>query len=369
MFGPPGCGKTTWLSRQVARAVEADRNPMICSLTKAAAAEVAGRDLPIPPANIGTLHAQCYQALGNHPIAESKLHIEDWNQRCPAYTLSFGAADRHVDEDNIDPPTGTDGDRFMREYQAHRARLTTDSMPAPVVAFADCWKAWKKHNSLIDFTDMIEIALQDCDQAPTRPDVIFVDEAQDLDHLQMALMRKWGAAAGQLIVVGDPDQNIYRWRGSDPTAFTNPPLPQEFEHVLSQSFRLPKEVHSQAVAWINQAQNRKPIVYRPRNADGQCTYSNANFVQPGPAVDDATKHMADGRSVMFLTSCSYMLDNLITLLRQEGIPFHNPQRRSNGAWNPFPEESQPDHGHRPHPRLPEHERAGILDAQGPESLD
>ena len=38
---------------------------------------------------------------------------------------------------------------------------------------------------------------------------------------------------------------------------------------------------------------------------------------------------------MFLTSCSYMLRSLIAVLRKNGIPFHNPYRRSNGFWNPL----------------------------------
>ena len=334
IFGPPGCGKTTWLSRQVSRATKAYKTPMICSLTKTAAAEVAGRDLPIPPNHIGTLHSHCYQALGGQPIAETKLHLEDWNASHPGYALSLGVSDRNVDEDNLDPGTGTDGDQLMRIYQIYRARMD-DQLPAPIAAFAKSWKDWKDHNGVIDFTDMIEIALRDCNHAPSMPDVIFVDEAQDLDHLQMALIRKWGRAAGQLIVVGDPDQNIYRWRGSDPTAFTEPPIDASNEHTLAQSFRVPRKVHEKAVDWINHVQNRRPVLYRPRDADGECSYSNATFLYPEPVVEDASRQIAQDRTVMFLVTCSYMLDNIITLLRKEGIPFHNPHRRSNGAWNPF----------------------------------
>jgi hypothetical protein len=37
---------------------------------------------------------------------------------------------------------------------------------------------------------------------------------------------------------------------------------------------------------------------------------------------------------MFLASCSYMLRPLTAVLRKHGVPFHNPYRKSNGAWNP-----------------------------------
>jgi DNA helicase II / ATP-dependent DNA helicase PcrA len=38
---------------------------------------------------------------------------------------------------------------------------------------------------------------------------------------------------------------------------------------------------------------------------------------------------------MFLCSCAYMLQPLLAVLRRNGIPFHNPYRRSNGFWNPI----------------------------------
>lgn len=67
-----------------------------------------------------------------------------------------------------------------------------------------------------DFNDLIDHALRDYPAAPTKPEAIFADETQVLDYQQMALLRRWGKAAGRLVVIGDPNQNLYRWRGSDP---------------------------------------------------------------------------------------------------------------------------------------------------------
>ena len=50
---------------------------------------------------------------------------------------------------------------------------------------------------------------------------------------------------------------------------------------------------------------------------------------------DAERYLAEGMTVMFLTTCSYMLANLVKELRDSGTPFHNPYRRRNGAWNPL----------------------------------
>ena len=62
---------------------------------------------------------------------------------------------------------------------------------------------------------------------------------------------------------------------------------------------------------------------------------DASWKNPGPAVADAERYLAEGMTVMFLTTCSYMLAQLVKELRDSGIPFHNPYRRRNGAWNPL----------------------------------
>ena len=68
--GPPGCGKSTWLGDQVQQAVESGMSVLISSLTKAAATEIGGRNLPISFDALGTLHSHCYHALGKPEIAE-----------------------------------------------------------------------------------------------------------------------------------------------------------------------------------------------------------------------------------------------------------------------------------------------------------
>ncbi len=75
IFGPPGTGKTTNLTRQIRRAVErfGPDSVLVTSFSRTAAAELAGRDLPISPDRIGTLHSHCYRALGAPEIAEANV--------------------------------------------------------------------------------------------------------------------------------------------------------------------------------------------------------------------------------------------------------------------------------------------------------
>ena len=128
---------------------------------------------------------------------------------------------------------------------------------------------------------------------------------------------------------------IYTWRGADPSAFTASDIPQENRQVLSQSYRVPAAVHARAIRWINRIEGREKVEYFPRDHDGDVRRVNAGWNYPEVAVADAEQYLARGMSVMFLTTCSYMLQPLIRTLRENGIPFHNPFRRRNGAWNPL----------------------------------
>ena len=333
VIGPPGCGKTSWLSRQVERAINEDRGVMISSLTKAAAAEIAGKGLPIPPESLGTLHSTCFYALERPTMAESKENVEDWNERHPHYRLSPGK-NVDLDSDNVEIQKGsTQGDECLAEYQMTRSRMGT--INSSIQDFVDEWEKWKKDKYLLDFTDLIDVCLKDVETAPLKPSLIFVDEAQDLDKMEMALIRKWGRNAGQLILVGDPDQAIFTWRGADPHAFIDQAVRVKEHRVLEQSYRVPRQVHAKALHWINQIQDREKVNYYPRDEEGEVRTIRANWRQPEEIIEDAQRYMGQGKSIMFLTTCSFMLGELIARMRLLGIPYHNPYRTTNGAWNPL----------------------------------
>jgi hypothetical protein len=88
IFGPPGTGKTTNLTRQIRRAVEryGENAVLITFFSRAAAHELAGRDLPVDPDRVGTLHSHCFHALGGPEIAEA--NVEDWNRSHPQLVIT-----------------------------------------------------------------------------------------------------------------------------------------------------------------------------------------------------------------------------------------------------------------------------------------
>lgn len=74
--------------------------------------------------------------------------------------------------------------------------------------------------SLIDFDDMLYMPLLK-DVGFSKNDWLFVDEAQDTNPVQLAMLRRMLAPGGRLVAVGDPRQAIYGFRGADAAAMSN----------------------------------------------------------------------------------------------------------------------------------------------------
>src|SRR6476646_9335722 len=157
--GPPGTGKTTFLQRSIGEAAHKHGSDaiIVASFTRAAAAELVSRDLPLRRDQIGTLHAHCYRALGHPPVAED--YLEEWNQDSPGFMLSSQV--RAEDQEGksvggkITAGQTASGDEPFLRYQYLRAIMRPREMwPESVKLFAARWEAWKQSTACFDFTDM-----------------------------------------------------------------------------------------------------------------------------------------------------------------------------------------------------------------------
>ena len=331
VFGPPGTGKTTYLSKSIQSAGEKHgiNRIMVASFTRAAATEIAGRNRNAE--NIGTLHSHGYRALGGRQqIAETRL--ADWNLASPHYELSGG---KNADVDDVQEygNQATPGDEMFGDMQMYRSQMTPrEKWKLSVRGFADRWDSWKKGNGLLDFTDMIEIPYREISEPPGNVKIGFFDESQDFTPLEFALIRKWGKSLDYIVLAGDDDQAIYQFCGARPEVmFEGDPTAKQ---VLSQSYRVPRAVHALAQETIQAVRSREPKEYAPRDVDGEVRkLSNVNYNTPYKIIEDLARY--ENKTIMILMSCSYMLNPLIKALRKEGIPFHNPYRTKAGAWNPL----------------------------------
>jgi DNA helicase-2/ATP-dependent DNA helicase PcrA len=346
VFGPPGTGKTLNLARQVRRAVDrfGDNSALVTSFSRAAAAELAARHVSLDSHQIGTLHSHCFHALGRPALAED--HVADWNRRNPALPITPVSRARRMDgEDWPEDDHGQvkRGDSQLQKLNRCRGMmLMKENWPAEVHDFSKKWAGYKRANGLYDFCDLIEIALRDVSVAPGNPDVVVADEAQDLNRMQLAVIRRWGRSAKYLVLALDDDQTIYSWAGASPDAILDADIPDDHKIFLKQSVRVPRSIHALAERWIRQVSRREQKTYLPRPADGELhRLSNAGYRSPEYWIlKSAKQHMKQAHTIMFLASCSYMLWPIIAVLRKNGIPFHNPYRKSNGHWNPLRAGSQ-----------------------------
>ena len=339
VFGPPGTGKTTYLSRQIIKACDAygPHRVMVASFTKAAVAELTGRNLPIPDQNLGTLHSIAYRALDHPEIVETGKHFKNFNEGAPPSFKLSEPSRTDIDDGFAAATSGGSGDDLLRELQRRRALMQPpESWPEQLRGFATAWTRYKEEVGGMDFTDLIEKAYQDVSHPPGAPDVGFFDECQDFTPLELALVRKWSAGMERIVMAMDDDQTLYSFKGAS-ASLALTPLPPENIRILKQSYRVPEAVHDLAQAWISKIPDthRQAKEYLPRQEAGAVLRSEHHYKDPRPLIDLVQPYLEAGKSVLFLTSCSFMLGGLLDALKSQGIPFANPLRRRRLDWNPL----------------------------------
>ena len=295
--------------------------------------------MPIKADRIGTLHSHCYHALGEPEIAEA--NVDDWNRKNPHLALTPVKKQGRLDGEeggDYDSKLARDGDVMLQKLNRYRGLMVPpDGWSNTVRQFAKKWKDHKNSLGLLDFCDLIDICLRDVSVAPGLPAVIFADEAQDLNRMQLTLIRKWGGHSDYFILAWDDDQTIYAWTGATPEAILDPDIPHDHKIILKQSYRVPRAVHRFAEDLIRQVTRRQEKSYLARPEEGETTrLSRSTYKSPEYFIlKSAMEHLERGKTVMFLASCSFMLWPIVAVLRKSGIPFHNPYRKSNGFWNPL----------------------------------
>lgn len=127
---------------------------------------------------------------------------------------------------------------------------------------------------------------------------VFVDEYQDTDPLQVALLRELAGADGALVAVGDPDQAIYAFRGADvaglerfTTEFPAGPGQPAPVIVLRRCRRFGPGIRAAAAAVIART---GPVAGVPAAA----SHEHRHPVCSGPAPDTVVASIHDDGSAM-----------------------------------------------------------------------
>jgi DNA helicase II / ATP-dependent DNA helicase PcrA len=149
------------------------------------------------------------------------------------------------------------------------------------VALADLYRLYQERlraMNALDFGDLLLLTYRLFERAPealarwqARAGHLLVDEYQDTNRVQYLMVRALSALTGNLCVVGDEDQSIYRWRGADIRNILD--FERDFPHAqvfkLEQNYRSTKTILAAAGAVIRNNRERKPKELWTENAAGE----------------------------------------------------------------------------------------------------
>ncbi len=259
----PGTGKTTTIVEAVASHIDeglpAD-SVLVLTFSRRAAvdlrrriAERLGRSVVTPRAM--TFHAFCYAVVrrwsdpelyGAAPrlltAPEQEFRVRevlggrssaDWPpEYAPAYgTRGFAAEVRGALA--AARQLSLDGD-VLRLYGAVADRPQWASLGD----FFDEYLDVLEQEQVLDYAELVHrtrVLLTDDEvltQVRRSAQVVFVDEYQDTDPSQVALLHQLVPPGGDIVVVGDPDQSIYEFRGARPRGILE--FPDLFPDVTGQ---------------------------------------------------------------------------------------------------------------------------------------
>lgn len=227
-----GSGKTRVLTRRIAwraaTGLEVPGKVLALTFTRAAAAELASRLRVLGirhGVRAGTFHAVAW--------AEIRARAADVG-RPPPVLLDRPARllARAVDADRTTLADLAGELAWARARvvpleryaeEAARAGRTTNLDPQRVVEAGIAYEQLKRRRGVVDFDDLLEhlasVILRDPAFAASqrfRFAHLYVDEFQDLNPLQHRLLEAWRGDRDDLTAVGDPNQAVYGWNGSDP---------------------------------------------------------------------------------------------------------------------------------------------------------
>lgn len=330
IFGPPGTGKTTRLLGMVDEALGKGTPPSsiaFLAFTKKAATEAKERamdrfslkenDLPY----FRTIHSLAYQMVGMK--SEQMIQAEHFKELASYIGIDLNTTSDALTEEDM----GMRGSQHPILSLINLARLRKislweayneteiDEKWAVIEYTSTAYNKFKEINHLYDFTDLLELFIDEGYHYCPNFSLCFLDEAQDLSPLQWDIAHILDGKSERMYAAGDDDQAIYRWNGADVEHFIHLDGPSE---VLEQSYRVPLSIHQYAESISNRIHSRytKSYGYKPN------TVGSVNHVETMTGIDMSTG------TWLVLAQTRYMLEEPKQALQSMGYLFryHNGKR-------------------------------------------
>ncbi|MDD3712450.1 MAG: 3'-5' exonuclease [Candidatus Izemoplasmatales bacterium] len=269
-----GSGKTRVLTRRIAYLIEEEGihpgNILAITFTNKAAEEMRKRvvnllDFSIEGAWISTFHAMGAKILRydiHHLGYKSDYQIID--DEDSAIIIKNLMKDHNYDRKNFSPKITANLFAAIKGEQA-----TFNSIQEPirsmVIQLYPLYNAYLKKNNLVDFQDLLILILELFRNYPEvlrkyqeKFEYILVDEFQDTNDLQYEIVHLLAKNHRNLFIVGDEDQSIYAFRGSNIQNIKKfmEDFPEHITILLNQNYRSKDTILKAANSVIKNNRNR-----------------------------------------------------------------------------------------------------------------
>ena len=192
-----------------------------------------------------------------------------------------------------------------------------------------------KTSRRMDFDDQVVFALQILKAKPrilaeyrSRFPYICVDEAQDTSKSQHELIQMLVGDQGNVFMVGDEDQSIYRFRGAFPQALMDFKDTYPNPHILwmETNYRSTPEIVNIAADFIQRNQNRYPksMVANRENGEPVKRIEVASRTKQYAHILEVAKTLPADTAVIYRDNDSAI--PLIDLFDRKGVPYRCPKR-------------------------------------------
>lgn len=343
----PGSGKTRVVTHRIAHMIQQGIGPqqiVALTFTNKAADELKQRIARLVPGNYvwtGTFHRFCSRLLRQYApligLSES-FTIFDMDDAGKALAEAWDRAD--IDDQFVTRPAvqneiskAKNAVILPDEYQARPGK----PVGAVVEKIYPLYQKLLLENNAVDFDDLLlwtAVLLQQNEDLRQSLDqkfaYIMVDEYQDTNLAQYAIVRALSNDAPNLAVTGDPDQSIYGWRGANIQNILG--FERDYPDVqvvrLEQNYRSTKSILSVADELISHNTQRKAKRLLTDNDQGD---SVRVMVFPSPQeeaeyiANEIARAIEDGiwepRDIAIFYRANWLSRQLEHAFNGLGIPF------------------------------------------------
>ncbi len=348
----PGSGKTTVLLYRIKYLIDelhiSPKNILVITFTKAAAKEMKERaakilNLKDESPFFGTVHSYFYSVLKrsyeyrNYSIMTTKQKYNNLEALLKSEYSNIRISNNLLQEILTCFSKQKNGVECIKEIE--NIGFTYDQ-------FEDLLKKYNYFNfeqNKMDYDDILILSLRllkDNMRALNRLNsevkYVLVDEFQDVNEVQYELVSLLAGKGGNLFVVGDDDQSIYRFRGAKGENF------RQFETdffgvqkvILNINYRCPKEIVEVSSKLIGHNQSRFPkqlISGKENNGFVQCKC----FVSKEEERKDVLKKVKEFsehntcETIAILCRTNSQLSYFAEQLRKEKIEFYMQEKTVN----------------------------------------